>query len=343
MAASKLRSSAVAGRQNRVKRLCVSEGHGKRYAVAGRQNRVKRLCVSEGHGKRYAVAGRQNRVKRLCVSEGHGKRYAVAGRQNRVKRLCVSEGHGKRYAVAGRQNRVKRLCVSEGHGKRYAVAGRQNRVKRLAVLISGRGSNMRSILEAIKDKRINAVCCAVVSSRADAEGLEIARQFGAPRRVVNVKGYQSNQAFNAALFAVLREVGAELIALAGFMHRLESDLVKRYAGRMLNIHPSLLPDHKGLHTHERALKEGRGRHGCSVHFVNEKLDDGAVIMQASVAVREDDTAKKLAQRVLRYEHLIYPQSLALLCAGRLSLKGKRGLLDGRVLHEPLLPYGRAAN
>ena len=223
-----------------------------------------------------------------------------------------------------------------------AVAEQQNRAKRLAILISGRGSNMRSLLQAIKGKRINAVCCAVVSSRADAKGLAIARQFGAPGRVVNVKDYQTSQEFNAALFTVLREVGAEIIALAGFMHKLEGDLVKHYAGRMLNIHPSLLPDYKGLRTHERALKDGRNRHGCSVHFVNEKLDGGAVIMQASVSVSEDDTAEKLARRVLLYEHLIYPQSLALLCAGRLSLEGERCLLGGRALNEPLLPYSHTA-
>ena len=198
---------------------------------------------------------------------------------------------------------------------------------------------MSAILKAVEDGALTAEIAGVISDRVDAAGLEIAERHGAPCYVVDAHRYPTQQTFETALLEVLKSrVDAEVVALAGFMRIVGAEIIARYAGRILNIHPSLLPAYKGLNTHQRVLDNRQSEHGCSVHFVNRELDAGAVVMQARVAVRENDTAATLAERVLHYEHLIYPQCLALLCAGRLCLQNERCLLDGRPLLKPLQPY-----
>lgn len=190
---------------------------------------------------------------------------------------------------------------------------------RTAVLISGRGSNMMALVEAARDSAYPAEIVCVVSNRADAKGLDFAAANGIPARLIDHKAFASREAFEAALDAYLRSMNVGIIALAGFMRVLTAGFISGWQGRMINIHPSLLPDYKGLHTHERALADGAKRHGCSVHLVTAELDGGPVLLQAEVPVLEGDTAEALSRRVLKEEHRIYPQALALL-ANRLTAK-----------------------
>ena len=199
---------------------------------------------------------------------------------------------------------------------------------------------MRSIVQATEQGTIAATVQGVISDRADAPGLAFAKRRGLPCHIINSERH-TKESFDSTLFAILSEMGAEVIALAGFMRIVGAVLVKHYEGHILNIHPSLLPAYKGLNTHQRVLDDQQSEHGCSVHFVNQDLDGGAVVMQARIIVNKNDTAATLADRVLHYEHLIYPQSLALLCAGRLQLQGKQCLLDGHPLLKPLEPYKKS--
>lgn len=188
---------------------------------------------------------------------------------------------------------------------------------RTAVLISGRGSNMMALVEAARDSAYPAEIVCVVSNRADAKGLDFATANGIPARLIDHKAFASREAFEAALDAYLRSMNVGIIALAGFMRVLTAGFISGWQGRMINIHPSLLPDYKGLHTHERVLADGAKRHGCSVHLVTAELDGGPVLLQAEVPVLEGDTAEALSRRVLKEEHRIYPRALALL-ANRLT-------------------------
>jgi phosphoribosylglycinamide formyltransferase-1 len=172
----------------------------------------------------------------------------------------------------------------------------------LAVLISGRGSNLRSLVEA------GLPVSVVISNRADAAGLEFARARGIATAVVEHRGYGTREAFEEALAAALERHAPRLVALAGFMRVLTPGFVARYAGRMLNIHPSLLPAFPGLDTHARALAAGVKVHGCTVHFVTQALDAGPIVVQAAVPVLPDDSAASLAARVLEQEHRIYPRA-----------------------------------
>ena len=183
---------------------------------------------------------------------------------------------------------------------------------RTAILISGRGSNMMALVEAARDPAYPAEIVCVLSNRADAKGLDFAAANGIATTVIDHKAYASREDFEAALDGYLRSAGVEIIALAGFMRVLTAGFIARWEGRMINIHPSLLPAYKGLHTHERALADGAKTHGCSVHLVTPELDGGPVLLQAEVPVLADDTPDTLAARVLRQEHRIYPQALALL-------------------------------
>jgi len=180
---------------------------------------------------------------------------------------------------------------------------------RTAALISGRGSNMAALVEAARADDYPADIALVVSSRADAAGLAFATSEGIATALVPSKG-QTRDAFEAALEAALRAHGVELIALAGFMRILTPGFVARWEGRMINIHPSLLPDFKGLDTHARAIAAGRTEHGCTVHYVSADLDAGEIIAQARVPVLAGDDAHSLAARVLAQEHRLYPQALA---------------------------------
>lgn len=183
---------------------------------------------------------------------------------------------------------------------------------RTAILISGRGSNMMALVEAARAAEYPAEIVCVVANTADAKGLEFAAANGIATRVIDHKAFPSRAVFEAALDAYLRGMNIEAIALAGFMRVLTAGFIAGWDGRMINIHPSLLPAYKGLHTHERAIADGAKVHGCSVHLVTPELDGGPVLLQAEVPVLPEDTAQVLAARVLTEEHRIYPQALALL-------------------------------
>jgi len=195
--------------------------------------------------------------------------------------------------------------------------------RRAAVLISGRGSNMAALVEAAAKPGFPAEIALVLSNRADAAGLDFAASHGVKTAVLSHKGFADRAAFDAALDARLREANIEIVCLAGFMRLLTPWLVERWRDRMINVHPSLLPSFKGLHTHERALEAGVRLHGCTVHFVRAEMDEGPIILQAAVAVEPGDTPDLLAARVLRQEHVIYPKGLELLAAGRLTVRDER--------------------
>ena len=187
--------------------------------------------------------------------------------------------------------------------------------KRVAILISGRGSNMMALVEAAAAPDFPAEIALVLSNRPDAAGLDWASSRGIPVAAVDHKTFgKDREAFERAMQAMLEENDIDLVCLAGFMRVLTPWLVAQWQGRMLNIHPSLLPSFKGLHTHERAIGAGVKVHGCTVHLVTPELDDGPILVQGLVPVLPDDTPPILAARVLEVEHLCYPQALASLCA-----------------------------
>jgi phosphoribosylglycinamide formyltransferase 1 len=197
-----------------------------------------------------------------------------------------------------------------------AAQGRPSR-KRVAVLISGRGSNMAALIEAAKTPDYPAEIVLVVSNRADAAGLERAREAGIATVIVDHRPFgEDREAFERALDAKLQAFRVDLVCLAGFMRLLTPPFVRRWRGRMLNIHPSLLPQFKGLHTHRRALAAGVERHGATVHFVVPEMDSGPIVAQDSVPVLKGDTEDSLAARVLEVEHRLYPLALRLVAEGR---------------------------
>jgi phosphoribosylglycinamide formyltransferase-1 len=189
--------------------------------------------------------------------------------------------------------------------------------KRVAVLISGRGSNMTALIEAAQAKDYPAEIVLVVSNRPDATGLARARAAGVATAVIDHRPFGDNrEAFERALDDELREYRIDIVCLAGFMRLLTAWFIGRWNGRILNIHPALLPEFKGLNTHRRALEAGAKRHGATVHFVVEETDAGPVISQQSVLVHQGDTEETLAARVLEIEHRIYPEALRLVAEGR---------------------------
>jgi phosphoribosylglycinamide formyltransferase-1 len=189
------------------------------------------------------------------------------------------------------------------------------RKRRVAILISGRGSNMRALTVAAAEEDFPAVIVAVISNRADAEGLAFARTAGIPTHVISHKAFDSREAFDAALDALLQETGAEIICLAGFMRLFSAGFVAKWEGRMINIHPALLPSFKGLHPHSQALAAGVRISGCTVHFVVHETDAGPIIGQSAVPVLADDTPDTLAARILREEHQLYPMALRMIATG----------------------------
>lgn len=197
-------------------------------------------------------------------------------------------------------------------------------MKNIVILISGRGSNMEALIGARDRGDLPVNIAAVISNRPDAKGLETAAAAGIATRCLDHKAYAGRDAFDAALAACIDEFAPDLVVLAGFMRILTPDFVRHYEGRLLNIHPSLLPSFPGLHTHQRALDEGVRIHGCTVHFVTAELDHGPVVIQAAVPVLDGDDEASLAARVLRQEHQVYPQAVRWFAEGRLSL------VDGRV-------------
>lgn len=197
----------------------------------------------------------------------------------------------------------------------------------IVVLISGSGSNLQAVIDAVQSG-LPVDIRAVISNKAEAYGLERARRAGIPTRVLNHKDYADRASYDAALAQLIDDSKAELVVLAGFMRILSDGFVRRYEGRMLNIHPSLLPRHRGLDTHARALAAGDDEHGATVHFVSPELDAGPVILQARVPVEPGDSPESLAARVLHEEHRIYPEAIRWFAEGRLKLEHGQALLDG---------------
>jgi phosphoribosylglycinamide formyltransferase-1 len=199
-------------------------------------------------------------------------------------------------------------------------------MRNIVILISGRGSNMQAIVNAAKEERWPAKVVAVISNRHDAEGLAFAQEQGIPVAVVANRDYSTRDAFDAALQAEIDRFAPDLVVLAGFMRILTAPFVEHYEGRMLNIHPSLLPKFPGLATHRQALAAGESVHGATVHFVTAQLDHGPIVTQAEVPVLSNDTEAALMQRVLVQEHLIYPQAVRWFVEGKLSIDAGRVLI-----------------
>lgn len=200
--------------------------------------------------------------------------------------------------------------------------------KRVAALISGRGSNMTSLIAAAQDPAFPAEIALVLSNRPDAAGLETARKEGIAAVAIDHKNYTSREEFERAMQRVLEEHKIDIVCLAGFMRLLTPWFVEQWSGKMLNIHPAILPLYKGLHTHERALADGVKLHGATVHFVVPGMDEGPIIAQAVVPVLSHDTPATLGARVLVQEHKIYPLALKLLASDRLNVDGTRVVIAG---------------
>jgi phosphoribosylglycinamide formyltransferase-1 len=212
----------------------------------------------------------------------------------------------------------------------------------IVVLISGRGSNMLALAQAARAGTLNVEVRAVISDRPQAPGLALAADLGIPTRVLRPKEFADRAAFDAALGELVASFEPQLVVLAGYMRILSSSFVQRFAGRMLNIHPSLLPKYPGLKTHERVLAANEREHGVSVHFVTDELDGGPVVIQAVIDVMPDDTAESLSVRIQRQEHSIYPQAVQWFATGRLELRDGKPWLDGRPLMQPVLVDARIA-
>ena len=212
-------------------------------------------------------------------------------------------------------------------------------MKKIVILISGRGSNMEALIAARDAGQLPVNIAAVISNRPDAAGLETAARAGITAHFIDHKAFAGRESFDAALAECIDGFAPDLVVLAGFMRILSDGFVRHYAGRLMNIHPSLLPSFPGLHTHRRALEEGVRIHGCTVHFVTPTLDHGPVIIQAAVPVLDSDDEATLAGRVLRQEHRIYPQAVRWFAEDRLRLEDGRvrlaaELADGAVLIAP---------
>ncbi|WP_303849586.1 phosphoribosylglycinamide formyltransferase [Seleniivibrio woodruffii] len=196
-------------------------------------------------------------------------------------------------------------------------------MKKIAVLLSGRGSNFISIKKKIDEGGINGEIAVVISNKADAKGLEFAREQGLNTVFVNPKEFDGREAYDRELVRILRENGVELVCLAGFMRIISPYFVSEFRNRILNIHPSLLPSFKGLDAQKQAFEYGVKFAGCTVHFVDEEMDHGSIILQAVVPVMQDDDDHSLSERILKEEHRIYPEAVALFCGDRLKVEGRK--------------------
>ncbi len=203
--------------------------------------------------------------------------------------------------------------------------------KRIVVLISGSGSNLQAIIDAVNSGFIAADISAVISNKSEAFGLTRATDAGIATQVLDHKQFNSREEFDSNLATVIDRYQPDIIVLAGFMRILTPGFVKKYQGKMINIHPSLLPKYQGLNTHQRALDAGDSHHGASVHFVTEELDGGPVIIQGSVAISSGDSAESLAAKVLVEEHRIFPQAVKWMAEDRLKLVNNQALLDGQLI------------
>ena len=202
---------------------------------------------------------------------------------------------------------------------------------RIVVLISGGGTNLQAIIDACKSPEYLGEVVGVISNKADAYGLTRAQNADIPVSTLSHKDFDSREAYDLSLIDTIDQYKPDVVVLAGFMRILTPAFVQHYLGRLLNIHPSLLPKYQGLNTHQRAIDAGDKEHGVSVHFVTEELDGGPVILQAKVPVFEQDTADDLAIRVHQQEHRIYPLVVKWLCQGRLSMRNEQAILDEHVL------------
>lgn len=209
-------------------------------------------------------------------------------------------------------------------------------MKNIVILVSGRGSNMEAMIAARAAGQLPVNIAAVISNRPDAKGLETAAAAGIPTQALDHKAYADRAAFDRALADCIDRFAPDLVVLAGFMRILTPDFVRHYEGRLLNIHPSLLPSFPGLHTHQRALDEGVRIHGCTVHFVTAELDHGPVVIQAAVPVYDSDDESTLGARVLRQEHRIYPQAVRWFAEDRLQLVGGKVILSDRAANDQAL-------
>ena len=204
-------------------------------------------------------------------------------------------------------------------------------MKRIVVLVSGNGSNLQAILDACQQGRINGSVAAVFSNHADAFALQRAQQAGVPSHTLAADDFADREAFDRQLMQQIDSYAPDLVVLAGYMRILSAEFVGHFAGRMLNIHPSLLPKYPGLDTHRRAIENGDSEHGTSVHFVTEQLDGGPVILQAKVPVFADDSEADVAARVQHQEHAIYPLAIGWFMDGRLEMRDNAAWLDGQPL------------
>lgn len=202
--------------------------------------------------------------------------------------------------------------------------------KRTAILISGRGSNMQSLVAAARAPDYPAEIVLVASNRPDAAGIAWAVEQGLPTVIIDHKGYGSRAAFERALQSALDTHHVELVALAGFMRLMTPEFVAHWQNRMINIHPSLLPSFKGLHTHEQAIAAGVKIAGCTVHYVRPEMDAGPIIAQAAVSVLSSDTAETLAAKILKVEHRVYPAALRLVAAGQVWCEGEKIVISSEV-------------
>jgi phosphoribosylglycinamide formyltransferase-1 len=200
-------------------------------------------------------------------------------------------------------------------------------LRTLGVLLSGRGSNLQAILDAIRDERLDARVGIVISNVAGAPGLERAGTAGVPTAVIPHRAYPSREEFDAKVVDCLREHGVDLVCLAGFMRIVSPVLVRAFPGRILNVHPSLLPAFSGLHAQRQALEHGVKVTGATVHLVDEELDHGPIVLQGAVPVLEDDDEETLSARILKEEHRLYPEAIALVLDGRVRVSGRRAVIE----------------
>ncbi|MFT4837046.1 MAG: phosphoribosylglycinamide formyltransferase-1 [Psychromonas sp.] len=206
--------------------------------------------------------------------------------------------------------------------------------KKIVVLLSGNGSNLQNIIDKLHNTELNneqIEIVAVLSNKADAYGLQRAQVAGIIHKAIISKGISSREQYDALLSQEIDQYQPDLIVMAGFMRILSAQFIDKYLGRMLNIHPSLLPKYQGTNTHQRAIDAGDSEHGVSVHFVTEELDSGATVLQAQVPIFSEDSVEQLAERVLTQEHLIYPLAIQWFLSGRLSMLNNHALLDGLIL------------
>jgi phosphoribosylglycinamide formyltransferase-1 len=215
--------------------------------------------------------------------------------------------------------------------------------KRVVILISGRGSNMSALIDAASEPDFPAEIVAVISNKEDAKGLNVAAAHGIETKAITRKSYASKAELDAALDAELKRLGADIVCLAGYMRLLTPAFTEEWAGRIINIHPSLLPMFRGLDTHAKALESGMRVHGCTVHFVTAGMDEGPIIAQAAVPILPDDNEDALALRVLKVEHQLYPLALRLVALDKARMENGRTILEGVAAEGALLSPGSASD